>query len=103
MGDWSMWITLSTCSSPSMARYSPGRSRAPSIFWASARCRVSRTRVDFPDPETPVTHVMAPSGIVTSIPLRLLARHPRIRSAFPFELLRRAGTGISFFPERYCP
>ncbi len=36
----------------------------------------SCTSVDLPEPETPVTHVKAPSGILTSIPLRLWARAP---------------------------
>src|SRR5512139_3579014 len=76
MGDWSMLITLSTNSRPDTDACAPGRSREPKILWARARWSVSRTSVDLPEPETPVTQVMSPNGIATSMDLRLFAAHP---------------------------
>ncbi len=47
--------------------------RCPSAY------SVSKARLDFPDPETPVTTVIALWGIVTSIFFRLWTRAPRTR------------------------
>src|SRR5580658_5391473 len=46
--------------------------------WPSAYS-VSNARLDLPEPETPVTTVMALWGIVTSIFFRLWTRAPRTR------------------------
>ena len=54
----------------------PGSSPARYSNRASARYRISLTSVDLPEPLTPVTVVSTPSGIVTSMFLRLLARAP---------------------------
>ena len=62
---------------------------------------MSLTRVDFPEPETPVTAVITPSGNRTSMFLRLCSRAPRTTSALPEPVRRRVGIGISRSPERY--
>ena len=68
-----------------------------------ARCRMSFTRVDFPEPDTPVTTVSNPTGNGTSMFFRLLARAPRTVSNFPLAARRLAGTGMLNSPERYLP
>ena len=60
------------------------------------------TRELLPDPETPVTTVMIPSGISTSISLRLLTRAPRTL-IHPEGFLRSEGTGMNLVPLRYWP
>ena len=55
MGDWSMLITLSKCSPPSMRRWRPGTARERYNRWWSAFDRISCTRDDLPLPDTPVT------------------------------------------------
>ena len=68
IGDWSMSITLSICSSPAMASCAPGSLvRSVDLACASARYRMSLTSVDLPLPETPVTTVSRPSGNSTSM------------------------------------
>src|ERR687887_2315739 len=63
---------------------------------------MSLTSVDLPDPLTPVTAVRTPSGILTSMFLRLFSRAPRILRS-PFIDGRRAfGVGIDFAPVRYA-
>ena len=102
IGDWSMLMILSIWLSPSMPSWAPGRSFAWCSRLATAWCRVSLTRVDLPEPETPVTQQKTPSGIATSIPLRLCSRAPRTSSA-PRGSRRSAGTSIRRLPERYWP
>ena len=69
-----------------------------------ARClyRISFTRELFPEPDTPVTHVNTPSGISTSIFLRLFSLAP-LTVIQPVGFLRFAGTGILILPLRYAP
>src|SRR4051812_47332359 len=59
-------MILSRCSSPRMRRCAPGRSFARCRRLATALKRISFTRVDLPDPDTPVTQQKTPSGIFTS-------------------------------------
>jgi len=59
--------------------------------------------VDLPAAGTPVTTVRTPSGISTSISLRLWELAPRITSFFSPGLRRSAGTAIARAPERYRP
>jgi hypothetical protein len=61
---------------------------------------VSTTKLDFPEPDTPVTQVMVPSGMSTSMPRRLLARAPRTPIVQPFPRRRWRGTGTSSAPAR---
>ena len=65
--------------------------------------RISLTREDFPDPDTPVTQVKVPRGKVTSMWSKLFSAAPRTVRAWPFPGRRREGTGIFLAPERYCP
>src|SRR3954468_23949497 len=55
---------------------------------------MSLTRVDLPEPETPVTAVNVPSGNVTSIVCRLCSRAPTIVRSRPLVRGRRAA-GVS--------
>src|SRR2546427_13071752 len=64
---------------------------------------MSLTSVDLPEPDTPVTHVKVPSGIVTDWPLRLCSRGSWMVSACPVPLRRVAGTWMARAPERDCP
>jgi para-aminobenzoate synthetase component 1 len=54
----------------------PGTVRAPLTLFASTAARMSLTSVDLPDPDTPVTAIMVPSGNDTSILRRLCSRAP---------------------------
>ena len=54
---------------------------------------------DFPEPETPVTHVNKPIGILTLISFRLLAEAFVTDIHFLFGLRRLFGTSILFLPE----
>ena len=64
---------------------------------------MSFTSVDLPEPDTPVTTVITPSGKLTSICCRLFSRAPRIVIALPL-VCRRANRYITcFWPEMYCP
>ena len=103
MGLWSILMILSRYSTPSMPSHLPGRSFAWLSLPASVLYSTSLTSEDLPLPDTPVTHVMTPSGICTSTCLRLCSLAPRITSAWPFPVRHCAGTGIFFLPDRYCP
>jgi hypothetical protein len=93
MGDWSILMTLSRCSSPSMRSCSPGWVRAPFSWRASALYRISTIRVDLPEPETPVMHTILPSGMVTSMFFRLFSRAPTTTRCLPLPLRRFSGRG----------
>src|SRR2546427_9629188 len=56
---------------------------------------MSLTSVDLPEPDTPVTHVKVPSGIVTDWPLRLCSRGSWLVSACPVPLRRVAGPRVA--------
>ena len=64
IGDWSMSMTLSRCSSPSIASQGAGVWRAPFSRIEAVLNSVSMVSVDLPPPETPVTQVKVPSGNV---------------------------------------
>ena len=103
MGAWSMLMTLSMPSEPSSALWSPGGTLERYTLCMRALCRISFTRVDLPDPETPVTATKQPSGNSTSMSWRLFSRAPLSSSRSPSAGRRTCGTRISFPPERYCP
>ena len=88
---------------PSTLRCRPGSALARCRCWASERSRMSLTSVDLPEPDTPVTAMRHPSGNDTSMSCRLCSRAPRTVTTSPVPGRRRAGTGIDFLPERYCP
>ena len=102
MGDWSMSITLSMCSSPSMRSCAPGRrgrrpSRPARVFSST-----SLTSVLLPEPDTPVTQVRAPTGNAASMSRRLFSRAPWTVS-HPRASRRIAGTGTPRRPDRNAP
>ena len=78
IGDWSISITLSSASTPSIVSWSPGIVLALLSVFASDLYSISFTRELFPDPETPVTHVIIPRGICTSIFFKLFCLAPFI-------------------------
>src|SRR5215469_10762768 len=84
-------MTLSICSVPRICRCGAGASEERYSFCASARYKMSFTRVDLPEPETPVTTFSKPRGNVTSISLRLFAVAPITCIALPFWLRRVPG------------
>ncbi|CAB4546293.1 unannotated protein [freshwater metagenome] len=65
---------------------------------------MSLTRVDFPEPETPVTDTKRPNGISTSISFRLFSFAP-LMTSFRFGSTGRRCEGISIDlrPDRYAP
>ena len=64
---------------------------------------MSRTSVDFPEPDTPVMATKLPSGISTVRSLRLCCRAPCTSSRAIPGGRRLSGTGIVLRPDRYCP
>ena len=65
--------------------------------------KLSFINVDFPEPETPVTHVINPIGILVSRSLRLFEEAPDIIIFLFVGGTRFTGTSIIFFPEMYIP
>ena len=98
MGDWSMTIILSMCSMPSMASWAPGCLWEPCSSLDIALWRISSTRVDLPDPDTPVTEMKMPRGKSTSMRLRLCSLAPRTVMTLPLPFLRSSGTGMDMRP-----
>ena len=103
IGDWSMSITLSNASMPSMRPCAPDFRRALWSRFLSARRITSLTSVDLPEPDTPVTATNRPTGISTSMFLQVVL--PRAADAQHLVARRRAapGTGIRRRPDRYAP
>ena len=64
---------------------------------------MSLTRVDLPEPETPVTATKQPSGNATSMSRRLCSRAPRTTICSPEPRRRLSGTRIEVSPVRYWP
>jgi len=63
---------------------------------------MSSTSVLLPLPETPVTHVIRPSGKRASTLFRLFSAAPKISSHASPGVLRSVGTAICFSPLRNC-
>ena len=105
MGDWSMSMTLSRCSSPSIVVIPARLWRAPGTGagrWPGTACR--STRLDLPEPLTPVTtmklaqreaHVEIAQIVLAGPAQDQIPRHCRRR--------RSAGMGIWRRPDRYAP
>ncbi|CFW33081.1 Uncharacterised protein [Bordetella pertussis] len=71
---------------------------------ASATASVSLTRVDLPEPETPVTHTRRAAGMRRSTDLRLLPVAPdRCSQGWSSATGRRAGISMARAPLRYWP
>ena len=98
-----MSMTLSRCSSPSIASAGAGVCRAPFSRIEAVLNSVSMVSVDLPPPETPVTQVKVPSGKLAVTPRRLLPVAFTTFSFLPLPLRRSAGTAIARSPVRYCP
>ena len=60
-------------------------------------------RVDLPEPDTPVTQVNNPTGILACTDCKLLPRAPMISKKRSFTGMRFSGTAIASRPERYAP
>ena len=58
-----------------------------------------RTRVDLPEPDTPVTTVKTLRGKSTSMPLRLFSRAP-LMVILRFHFLREVGSSMRSRPRR---
>ena len=106
-GLWSMSTTRSTSSSPSIPDRAGAASGGGVVEYAGRGAveGVVDRGWDFPDPDTPVTQVIRPAGISTSMPARLFPRAPTTRSqaqgdrtGSAREALRSCAGG-----ERYCP
>ena len=93
-----MYSTLSiSLISPSSLSKLPVFSSNPSPkTFDKAGYKIFLSNVDFPDPETPVISVNAPSGISASIFFRLFSLAPKILMD-EFHSLLFLGTGISNF------
>ena len=103
IGDWSIFIILSIFSIPFIPLHFPGFSVDLFISLLAVLYKTSFIRVDFPEPETPVTHVNTPSGILTFIFFKLFSSAPIISIDFPFDFLLFFGTKIFLLPLKYCP
>ncbi len=102
IGAWSTEITLSKCSSPLMASCGAGSVCEPYRWRLSAGYSVSLTRVDLPEPETPVTQVSRPTGSASETFFRLLPVAPVMTSwRFGSAARRFFGTAILSVPLRY--
>ena len=62
MGDWSMMIVLSIFSIPSIDLCFPGDVSALCKVLCKAGAKIPDTKDDLPEPETPHTAVIQPSG-----------------------------------------
>ncbi|MBT9147388.1 MAG: hypothetical protein DDT32_01143 [Syntrophomonadaceae bacterium] len=103
MGAWSITIILSICSFPEILSYSPEPTLARCKMRERAFSRVSTMRVDFPEPETPVTQVKTPIGICTFMFFRLFSLAPLTSRNIPFSWRLKRGTLICNSPFRYFP
>ena len=101
IGDWSTTITLSIFSTPVISEYVPGFTSERLSFRASAFCRISFTRLDFPLPETPVTQVNIPAGNPTVIFFRLCSRAPFTTIILLLAARLFWGISIFSFPDKY--
>ena len=81
----------------------PGFSLFRFNSWAIFFLRIPLTKVDFPEPETPVTAINFPSGNLTDTFLRLFSLAPLTSIKRPLPTRRSVGTGIDLAPDKYCP
>src|SRR5262245_64050851 len=87
-------------SRPSRASYSPATANSVLNARATARYRVSWTRVDLPEPDTPLTTVSVCNGTLNVTDFRLWARAP-VRTTWRRPTRRPDGTAIVSRPVRY--
>ena len=98
IGDWSMFTILSILWSPFTCLHFPGFSLDPFKSLAIVLYKISFTSVDFPEPETPVTHINCPNGNFTVIFFKLCSVAPTTSIDFPLDFLLFFGTTICFLP-----
>jgi len=104
MGDWSILMTLSSFSSPSISSCLPALVLALFSSFARRLYRISLMRELLPLPLTPVTQVNTPSGISTSMFFRLFSAAPLMTNLWSCTNgLRSFGTSIFLRPLRYAP
>ena len=102
IGDWSILIILSILSRPFTPLHFPGFSFEPFNSFAIVLYKTSFTKVDLPDPDTPVTQLNTPRGNFTFIFFKLFSVAPLTSITFVFEIfLLFSGTGIFFLPLKY--
>ena len=81
----------------------PGLSELRLSFWAMAFLRMLLMRVDFPEPDTPVTAINFPSGKRAVTFCKLFSRAPVTSIKRPLPVRRSVGTGIARLPDKYWP
>src|SRR5512143_1432166 len=99
MGDWSTVIILSSRFTPRRTSCLPDLSFEPLRMFDSTGNSVSVTSVDFPEPDTPVTHVRTPTGNPAYTLLRLFSDAPT-SSTVPLGFLLADGVGMDLRPAR---
>ena len=86
---------------PVTVLWRPGTKREPFNLFANVVYKISLTRVDFPEPETPVTDTTTPHGTWTSISLRLFSFAPLTTSFLLGSIVRRFfGIAIDLRPDK---
>ena len=96
-------MILSIFSMPLILLHFPGFSLDLYNSLASDLYKTSLTRVDFPEPETPVTQLNNPKGIFTVTSFKLFSLAFIISIAFPFDFLLLLGTFTFSLPLKYLP
>src|SRR5579872_2056567 len=94
MGCWSTATTLSTWSTPEIESCSAATVLAPLTWRSRELSKMALTRVDLPEPDTPVTATNLPSGMLTVTSWRLLARAPLTVRRWPSPERRDVGTAM---------
>ena len=84
---------------PLIFSHLPGFSFEPFISLAKYLYNTSFTKVDFPEPETPVTQLNTPRGIFTLIFFKLFSIAFIISIDLPFDFLRFLGIEIFCLPQ----
>ena len=98
IGDCDISTILSILSIPFIFLYFPGFVFDLYRLFAIILYSISFTKVDFPDPDTPVTHINFPSGNFTFIFFKLFSSAPNISIYFLFPFLLFLGTSIFSSP-----
>ena len=99
-----MTMVLSIASNPSILSWRPGDVSLPCISRNSAGAKVEATKEDLPEPDTPVTATIQPSGIDTSMLRRLFSLAPKICIHRPSSgVFLSSGIGIFSLPDKYAP
>ena len=72
------------------------------VSHASAGAKVEATKEDLPEPDTPVTATIQPSGIDTSMLRRLFSLAPKICIHRPSSEFLSSGIVIFSLPDKTC-